>query len=208
MPGWSLNTMTDTLLKKEFDLCREQQQAHRLFGEYGLGNVVPFKHAEIDKWRDSLHHGLQYQVEGTNIILHGGVDDVWHDLQTGQVIIVDYKSQASRSKVTEKDYLSNPYHQSYKVQMDVYAYLMGKMGFDVSKVSYFYVCNADGSVPSFDGKMNFTETLVRYPWDTSWLEKSLSEMIAVLNSRELPGSNPFCENCACAFERTKAEGSV
>ena len=208
MPGWSLNALTDTLLKKEFDLCREQQKAHRLFGEYGLENVVPFKHAEIDNWRDSLHHGLQYQVEGTNIILHGGVDDVWHDLQTGQVIIVDYKSQASSGSVTEKDYLSHSYHQSYKVQMDVYAYLMEKMGFDVSKACYFYVCNADGSVPSFDGKMKFTETLVRYFWDTSWLEKNLSEMIAVLNSRELPDRNPSCENCAYAFERAQAEGRV
>ena len=30
-PGWALNSATDELLKKEFDICREQQIPHRLF---------------------------------------------------------------------------------------------------------------------------------------------------------------------------------
>ena len=197
--------MTDILLKKEFDLCREQQKAHRIFGEYGLENVVPFKHTDIDKWRDSLHHGLQHQIEGTNIVLHGGVDDVWHDLKTDQVIIADYKSQASKYEVTTQGYLAAGYHQSYKVQMDVYAYLLGKMGFDVSEISYFYVCNAVESAGSFNGKMIFTETLVPYAWDTRWLEQSFNQMIEVLNSTELPNKNPACENCAYAFQRMNLE---
>ena len=31
MPGWSLNSLTDDLLKKEFDVCRETQTPHRIF---------------------------------------------------------------------------------------------------------------------------------------------------------------------------------
>ena len=76
MPGWTLNETTDVLLKKEFDLCREKQIPHRSFKELGLKGVVPFKHEDLDLWRDSLHHGLQYQVEDSNIVLHGGVDDI------------------------------------------------------------------------------------------------------------------------------------
>ena len=106
----------------------------------GLKDVVPFKHPDIDKWRDSLHHGLAHHIDGTNVVLFGGVDDVWHDLKTDQVIIADYKSQAKSSEVTREQYLSNAYHQSYKVQMDVYAYLLNNMAFNVSKASYFYVC--------------------------------------------------------------------
>ena len=204
-PGWTLNETTDHLLKKEFDLCREQQTPHRIFGEYGLGNVVPFKHPNIDKWRDSLHHGLEHQIEGTNIVLHGGVDDVWHDLNTGQVIIADYKSQASKYEVETASYLASRFHQSYKVQMDVYAYLLGKMAFDVSPISYFYVCNAIRSAAGFNGRLAFTETLVPYAWDTSWVEPSLTQMIKVLNSTELPDANPACENCAYSFSRTEFE---
>ena len=133
---------------------------------------MPFKHPDIDKWRDFLRHGLEHQIEGTNIVLHGGVDDVWHDLNTGQVIIADYKSQASRYEVATAAYLDNVHHQSYKVQMDVYAYHLGKLAFNMSEISYFYVCNAVWSAASFNGTMAFTETLVPYAWDTSWMEPS------------------------------------
>ena len=50
MPGWALNSATDELLKKEFDECREKQIPHRLFKDYGLEHVVPFKHEEMDAW--------------------------------------------------------------------------------------------------------------------------------------------------------------
>ena len=40
-PGWTLNETTDLLLKKEFDICREQQIPHRLFKENGLEHLVP-----------------------------------------------------------------------------------------------------------------------------------------------------------------------
>lgn len=205
-PGWTLNETTDLLLKKEFDRCREQQEPHRIFGDYGLENVVPFKHPDINKWRDSLHNGLHHQIEGTNIVLHGGVDDLWHDLKTDQIILADYKSQASWNEVTTDHYLSNVFHQSYKAQMDIYTYLLRKMAIkDVSKVSYFYVCNAVRSADAFNGRMAFTETLVPYAWDISWVVQSLNQMIEVLNSAELPDKNPACENCAYSFQRAKLE---
>ena len=128
-PGWTLNETTDLLLKKEFDLCRDKQTPHRMFQEFGLENVVPFQHEAMDTWRDSLGGGLEHQIEGTNIILHGGIDDVWYDQREGKIIVVDYKSQANSRSVTPEAYLANVYHQGYKIQLDVYAYLLLKMGF-------------------------------------------------------------------------------
>ena len=75
IPNFSLNIMTDTLLKKEFDDCRERQIPHRLFLKYGLDNVVPFKHQDIDLWRRSLNGGLQIRYKNKNIILTGGIED-------------------------------------------------------------------------------------------------------------------------------------
>ena len=58
MPGWTLNETTDRLLKKEFDICREEQTPHRIFLENNLSHLVPFDHPDMDKWRDSLRNGL------------------------------------------------------------------------------------------------------------------------------------------------------
>ena len=85
-PGWTLNETTDRLLKKEFDECRHRQIPHRLFAPNGLGHVVPFDHPQMDKWRDSLHHGLMLRHKETSIILTGGVDDIWQDTRTNQLL--------------------------------------------------------------------------------------------------------------------------
>ena len=204
-PGWTLNETTDLLLKKEFDECRETQTPHRSFQKAGLTNVVPFAHEEIEKWRDSMHAGLKYEIPGTNISLSGGVDDIWQDIKSEQLIVVDYKSQANNNPVTPEDYLNGTYHQGYKIQMDFYAFLLTKMGFDVSPIAYFYVCNADRSAPGFGGKMYFEETLVPYQWDSSWIEKRVFEMLEILNSDKMPESNLACENCAYSRQRAIME---
>jgi hypothetical protein len=208
MPGWTLNETTDLLLKKEFDVCRENQIPHRIFKRYSLDHVVPYQHEDIDKWRDSLHHGLEIQFKDSNIILHGGVDDIWLDKNTKKLIVVDYKSQANNRPVNTEYYLSNVFHQGYKVQMDFYSYLLTEMEFQVSPTAYFYVCNADRNADSFDSKMDFEETLVPYQWDSSWIEEKVTEMIALLNSEELPEINSSCENCAYAHQRTIKENPV
>ena len=166
---------------------------------------MPFRHADLDKWRDSLRGGLEYQIEGTNIILHGGIDDIWYNRDEETLIVVDYKSQASRQAVEQRRYLAGAYHQGYKIQLDVYAYLLKKMGFAVSPTGYFYVCNGDRNVPEFNGRIIFEETLVPYHWNVDWIDGKLSEMIRVLDSKELPGGNRSCENCAYANQRAIIE---
>ena len=205
MPGWTLNETTDVLLKREFDVCREKQIPHRICEEAGLGHIVPFQHEDMDKWRNSLHGGLSYQIGGTNIILHGGVDDVWYDQQTEEVIVVDYKSQANKNPVEQKSYLAGVYHQGYKIQLEVYAYLLAKMGFKVSPTGYFYVCNADRNADGFFGEMIFEETLVSYVWNSDWIEEKLFAMLEVLNSDVIPERNQSCENCAYSHQRALLE---
>lgn len=204
-PGWTLNETTDMLLKKEFDLCRADQIPHRMFEQSGLSHVVPFAHPAMDEWRDSLRHGLEYQIPESNILLHGGIDDLWQDSVSGQLIVVDYKSQANNNPVTTEGYLGGIYHEGYKVQMDFYAYLLINMGFDVAPTSYFYVCNANRSAPDFGGRIFFEETLVPYSWNSAWIEPRLKEMIHVLNSEDLPDPHPACENCAYAHYRASLE---
>lgn len=207
MPGWALNSATDELLKKEFDECREKQIPHRLFKDYGLEHIVPFKHEEMDAWRDSMRRGLTYRFEDSNIILSGGVDDIWQDTKTKELIVVDYKSQASSEKVETESYLSGIYHQGYKIQIDFYNYLLQGMGYKTSSTSYFLVVNADKTVDGFNGNMKFSETLIPYKHDTSWVHEKVRDMIKLMNNETVPERHESCENCAYARERSLFESS-
>ena len=200
MPGWTLNETTDRLLKKEFDDCREKQEPHRIFLENNLDNLVPFAHPDMDKWRDSLRNGLMANFH--NITLTGGVDDIWQNTDTKELIIVDYKSQANSREVEPISYLSNAYHEGYKIQMEFYAYLLKEMGFDVCKTSYFLVCNADRNAEGFYGKLDFSETLIPYDWNIDWIPEKLEKMLETLNSTEIPNSNESCMNCAYSRQRS------
>ena len=202
-PGWTLNETTDLLLKKEFDYCRERQIPHRLFIENELSNVVPFDHPEIDNWRDSLHKGLMLRYKDTNIILTGGVDDIWQHNISKKLIIVDYKSQAKLGRVDKQDYLEDPYHEAYKIQMDFYAYLLSGMGFDVHQTSYFLVCNAKRDDQEFKKRMNFDEYLVPYNWNIDWIDNKIDEMINVMNCKQVPEQNLSCKNCAYSEQYAK-----
>jgi len=204
-PGWTLNEATDFLLKKEFDVCREKQIPHRILIENNLNHIVPFKHESMDDWRNSRNKGLMWRYHDSNIILTGGVDDIWFDTKTEKLIVVDYKSQANENEVEEITYLESPYHEGYKVQMDFYNYLLVHMGFEVSETSYFLVVNADKSVDGFYGKMDFTETLIPYKHDINWIDNKVSEMIECMNTEALPESHLSCQNCAYARERAKIE---
>ena len=195
MPGWALNLAVDELLKKEFDYYRKLQKPHPMMLKNKL-NFVPFKHKDIDRWRNARTGGISYLDEKTNLIIHGGIYDVWFDLDQKKLVVVDYKAQSSMSVVTTETYLKNIYHQDYKLQMDIYVHILRKMGFEVSDSTYFYVCNGEKKYDKFDNKIIFSSTLVPYITKTSWIDEKISEMKNVLESDGVPEINKSCENCA------------
>ena len=205
-PAWTLNETTDLLLKKEFDYCRENQIKHRLFKGKNLDNLVPFKHPEIDDWRNSLHKGVSRRFKNTNIILTGGIDDIWQNVSTKEIIIVDYKSQSKSGLIDANSYLNDPYHEGYKIQMDFYAYLFSGKDFLLSPISYFLVCNAKRDKNKFDKKMYFDEYLIPYEWQTNWIDNQVGNMINLLNQDQIPESNYACKNCAYSNQYLKLLG--
>ena len=169
MPGWSLNVAVDDLLKKEFDYYRGKKEPHPLFEKYNL-NFIPYEQSvDMDKWRNSLSGGIEYHDQETNIIFTGGVDDIWYDLDTNQLVVIDYKAQSSSKTVNEHTYLNSVYHQGYKMQLDFYAFVLRKMGFDVSNMGYFLVCNADKSLEKFNNSLQFDTHLIEYEVQTDWI---------------------------------------
>lgn len=200
-PGWALNEATDILYKREFDACRKDQTPHRLFEQHGLNHFVPYQHPEIDKWRDSMHHGLSTRFGSSNIILFGGVDDIWLNKESNRLIVVDYKSQSTEREITPYSYLNGVFKQGYKMQMDFYVYLLHEMGFKLHQDAYFVVCNGDRTSSGFNGRMNFDEYLIPYEWNIEWIHNKVIDMIDCMNSETLPSSNESCKNCAYSKQR-------
>lgn len=195
MPSWPLNSLTDSLLKKEFDVARKNGVSHKILIDNNLSHIIPFNHPEIDYWRDALNGGLNWKKE--NILFTGGVDDLWFNTLTKEVIIVEYKSQAKNGLITKENYFSDVYHEQYKVQVEFYAFLLNKMGFNVSKKAYFLVVNAVDK-ENFGSTLKFDKYLFDYDLNTDWIEPKIDEMIMVMNSFKIPENHLSCQNCAFA----------
>lgn len=190
-PGFpfSLNSAVDTLLKKEFDIHRAKNSAHPLMKTYGV-DAVPYAHKQLDVWRDALGGGIQYLHEPTNLLITGGVDDVWVNPR-GELIIVDYKATSKSTEVN----LDAEWQIGYKRQMEIYQWLFRKNGFKVTAVGYFVYCNGDADKESFDGKLEFDVKIIPYEGSDEWVERAIGDIHACLTSDALPESNPECDYC-------------
>lgn len=190
-PGYpfSLNTAVDKLLKKEFDFHRAEGTPHPLMKAYGL-EAVPFQHEKMDEWRDSLRKGITYLHPETNLIITGGVDDVWVNTD-GELIIVDYKATSKEEEITE---LNKAWQDGYKRQMEVYQWLFRKNGFKVSNTGYFVYCNGNSDKKAFDAKLEFDINVITYTGDDSWVEGKILEIKECLDG-DMPNSDPDCDFC-------------
>ena len=80
-------------------------------------------------------------------------------------------------------------------------------GYKTSPISYLLVVNADKTVDGFHGKMIFSETLIPYENNTSWIPAKIREMITLMNQKEVPEGHESCENCAYARQRALYESN-
>ena len=197
MPGFLLNTATDTLLKKDFNHYRESQTAHPVMERYGLGNLVPYKHENFDLWTKAMQLGLRTYHEPTNIIMGGGLDDVWHNPKSDQLFVVDYKSTASKRNeeqtALETIKLEGPYKEPFKRQMDMYQWILRQNGFNVSKKGYFLYVNGDqyfqpGMLDNDGSKANmiFEVQIIEHEGDDTWVENVIHDIKECLHQKNCP----------------------
>lgn len=187
---FTLNSAVDALLKKEFDFYRLLQEPHPLFVEHGI-KAIPFLHPELDAWRDSLHKGIQYAVPETNIILTGGVDDLWFDHERNELIIVDYKATSKNGQVS----LDADWQIGYKRQAEVYQWLFRQNGFKVSDTAYFVYCNGRSDLERFDKKLEFHISLIPYVGNADWVGAAVKAAYECLCSNIIPEHSTSCDYC-------------
>lgn len=183
---FNLNNAVDTLLKKEFDHYRGRGLPHPIMTKFGI-KAVPFQHESLETWRDSLRGGIEYYHEKSNLILAGGVDDLWLN-QDSEICVVDYKATAKAERPT----LDADWQMSYKRQIEMYVWLFRKNNFKVSDDSYFVYCNADVHKPNFQSTLFFDVQIITYKTNTDWIEDVLVKASACLRQAEIP---PFSETC-------------
>lgn len=204
-PPFRINSAIDELFKKEFDVHRAGQTVHPLCETYGL-KLVPFKHEKIDEWRDALRRGVIYLHEPTNLLVTGGVDDIWVDLETDELVVVDYKATAKNSEVN----LDAGWQDGYKRQIEVYQWLLRNNGFKVKDIGYFVYTNADLTADGFADTLQFKTKIIDYKGNAGWVDKTLAAIKKCLDSDEMPevGKNVMdpsrpCEFCDYARSRTQ-----
>lgn len=188
MPGFTLNSAVDHLLKKEFDAYRLKSEPHPLMIEH-LINAVPFAHSDLDVWRENFK-GLQFHHAPTNFIITGAVDDLWVT-PNKQLIVVDYKSTSKNGTVN----LEDQWKESYKRQMEVYQWILRRMGFDVQNTGYFVYANGRKDPDAFNGNLNFHMQVISYDGNDSWVEPALMKAKTCLNGN-IPERSESCEFCA------------
>ncbi len=200
-PGYpfSLNSAVDYLLKKEFDIHRAERTPHPLMETYGI-DAVPFQHERMDEWRDALRRGVAYLHRPTNLLITGGVDDLWTN-PTGELIVVDYKATSKNGEVG----IDADWQIAYKRQMEIYQWLFRRNEFSVSKTGYFIYCNGNTDKKAFDGKLEFDVKVIPYEGDDSWVEDTISNIYECLESDVIPSSESDCDFCRYREAARKAE---
>lgn len=195
MPAFTLNNAVDELLKREFDIHRANKSQHPLLAKYGL-DAVPLDDERMDEWRDALRRGISYLHVPTNILVRGGIDDVWVN-PARELIIVDYKATSKKVGPSSVDDL----YDSYKKQMEVYQWLFRRNDFNVSPTGYFVYVNGKSDAKAFDGKLEFDVELIPYTGSDAWVEPAIFDLKKMLMSDDIPatgtsfGGGP-CEYCA------------
>ena len=197
LPGFSLNSAVDFLLKKEFDLLRDKKEAHELMNRYKI-DAIPFSHPLIEEWRTNFT-GQQYLEPRTNFIIFGAVDDVW-ETREKELLIVDYKSTSTDKAIS----LDDEYKQGYKRQMEVYQWLFRNNSFKVSSTGYFVFANAGKTKPRFDGVLEFELSIIPYTGDDKWVLPTLFKIKECLDSDTIPQPSEKCEHCV--FKEAKILG--
>lgn len=178
----------DIRLKIIGDHHREAQMQSAVMEQTGL-NLLPFAHPQLEEWRDARFAGLKMPVEDAPFLLQGAIDDLWVDIDTGLIYIIDYKSTYHRSYTPD---LHGPFGRYYTRQIEFYQYLLRGMGFPVSDTGFVVYANADpranievdvlSSADDPHYHMPSQELVLRsFVGDTSWIPDSVNDVVERLD---------------------------
>ena len=130
-----------------------------------------------------------------NIIVAGSVDDLWQDIDTKKISVVDYKSTFT-DKFEKLKKFDAPYLISYKRQVQIYQWILSNLGLDISPTSYFLYVNAKLEQETFEDNLSFEWAIIPYKSDDyNWVNNTILEIKNFLETNHIPPSSDNCDLC-------------
>jgi len=178
----SLPSGMDGILKKHFDKFMEKGKLPpELYEREECKNLKLFDDKYIlAEWRNS-RKGLWFEDNDGNV-LHGGIDNLLVNKANNKIIVLDYKTRGFP--------LKEDTHKHYQNQLDIYAFLLGKMGKDVEDFAYLLFYYPKEVLET--GEVIFDTNLKKMKVSSVDAEKLWKGALKLLNS-ECPGNS--CEWC-------------
>lgn len=203
-PPFLINSAIDTLLKIEFDSYRAKGEQHPWQIDFKI-DAKPMAHKDLDRWRHTFT-GVQHLHEPTNLLVFGGVDDVW-ETSNKELVVVDYKATAKDNEITDLG-PKGTWHDQYRRQMEVYQWLLRGEGHPVSDTGYFVYANGLSNKDGFFNKVEFRTNIFPHKGNCDWIEPTLVKIKDCLESDEIPAVGTAamggpCEFCDYARSRTQ-----
>ena len=203
---FTLNSAVDNLAKNEFDYYREKEEPHPLFIENGI-DAVPFKHPDMDRWRNFRQGGLFYKNDEKGYHFWGAVDDIWKK-PNDELIISDVKATSKNNFDWQDTWNRYEYPKAYRRQLEMYQWLLRKNGFQVSDKAYLVYYNGQKNNPMFNQTLKFDLHLVEMECDDSWVEDAIVNAKNLLENDSMPQGSTSCENCQYLKKRWDVSQSI
>ena len=180
----------DNLLKTEFDEYRVRGEQHPLQRDNGIA-AIPAQHPSLNTWRE-VFEGVECKHAPTGLVVSGAIDDLWYDPETEEYIVVDYKATAKAVPVTELD---QAWQTVTSVRWRSISGCCGVTGCRSPDRGYFVYCTGRPNEAKFGAKLEFDINLIEYVGNADWVEDTLNEIKACLDSDAIPESDTNCDYC-------------
>lgn len=178
---YALNSAVDALLKEEFDTYRKNKIPHPLLKENGIKAHLFSNQKLLNQWRNNLA-GIRYFDEELQATLFGAVDDVL-EFEDGKIAPLDYKSTGSSA--------ANVYDR-FQLQLDTYAFLMEKNGYEVEKKGYLAFYIVDKS-KGFIDRLPFRKEIVEVEINPQDVNEIFKDAVVILKKSAPPLHGQDCQ---------------
>ena len=120
--------------------------------------------------------------------------DLWENLDTKKIHIVDYKSTHT-DKFDKLKSFDAPYLIGYKRQAEIYSWILSKLGLEIDNTSYFFYVNAKPDQEIFNNSLEFEWAIIPYTTqDYNWVEDTIVEIKNFYNDARTKGFKSYSPN--------------
>ncbi len=180
---FALNNAMDGLLKAEFDEYRAAGTLPPILAECGVQATL-FKDTEkLEEWRNNFR-GLRWKDPKTGHTLYGAIDDLL-EFPDDSLAVVDYKSSGAKEATV---------YPSYQLQMDVYTFLLQRLGYRTAPKAYlaFFIAVKDDG---FKGRLPFRAQLLEISPEPDRVQDLFKQAVALAQSDKEPEPGAECDLC-------------